>query len=255
MAEKTTKQKKIDIFELGKREKIVVLTDPDNPEMCAEVRLVRMKKSEAEKAFSASRNAYNKAKEDLKKQEENTKLFTTLAEKFDRKTKIETILTPFRVELEQNIDLVEIVDEKAKIAGMKEAGKDEDEITVELEKEAQERIDEKVAEKRASYEKFDDEKLQSILVEQLINMEAQRVSNDTFIERALCYMTYYPEKDELVFSDDPKNERYVTNALRSAVIYYQLVTAYRGFLVSLNMTPKQIREQTKRGGDFFTLHK
>jgi hypothetical protein len=246
---------KVDILQLGKREMVVKIHDPEQPDNYSELRLVRMKKSDAEKAFLASRKAYQDAKTNLAEQEKNLGIFSSLAEKADKKTLIEIILQPFRFEQEQNIDLVEIQDEKATIDELKAAGKSDEEITEELEKQAQVKIEEKIAKRREEYEKMPDAELKKLVSEQLLELEAQGISNEIFTERALCYMCYQVGEDKQVFSDNPEDDRYITKALRSTAIYHQIRAAYHDFLVSLNMTPKQIREQTKRGGDFFTLRK
>ena len=249
------KKQVIDILELGKREKVVTLVDPDNADITSNIRLVRMNKSQAEKCFKASRKTYQETKDKLLEEETKTGLFSTLVKKMDKKTILEVLLTPDRISLEQNIDLVEIPDEKEVTKELKDKGLSDEEIDEELDKIAQGRIEEKLNEKRAELEKETDEVLQTKIKDQLIEMETNRVANEKFTELALCYMCYYEDGKKLIFSDDPGNELYVTNILRSTVVYYQLVAAYRDFLTTLNMTPKEIRGQAKRGGDFFTSRK
>ena len=248
-------KKVIDILELGKREKIITVFDPENPEMCSNIRLIRMNKSQAEKCFNFSRKTYQEAKEKLLAEETKTGLFASIVKQMNKETIIDTLVVTDQLSLEQNSDLIEIPDEKEIIKDLQKEGKSDEEVDEVIEEKAKAIITEKINKKKTKLSKEPEESLLEKIKQQLMEMESNRTANEVFAERALCYMCYYEDKEKPIFSDDPNSELYITTALRSAAIYQQLLAAYRDFLTTINMTPKEIRGQARRGGDFFTSRK
>lgn len=245
-------ERAIDITQLGKREKVVKIVDPQNPEIFSYVRLVKMTKYETEQCFKYSRQVYQKVKSDLIEQENTNHTFEKFVNTLSDEEVINILLTAEEAEYLANLDLVEIPDEITVVEELKEKGLSGEEIDNELNKLRQERVKEIIDKKREELKKQDIKELRQRVKDNLIEVQATQESNDAFIAMALSYMCYYKDKNERIFSVNPDDERFITKCLRDNTVYYQLVGAYKDFLQVLYAEPKDIRKQTQRGGNFFT---
>ena len=228
--------KGIDIFELGKKEKVVRLLDPENAEKFSEFRLIKMNKKEAGECFDVSDNVRTGKRISLQKEESENKKYATVVAGFSVDDVVDMLVSVEKAEKERNIDLIEIagekeMDKKELLAAQKEyVAKWEIERTAEIKKEKE-------------------PDLRKRLVDLMIETEIVTAGNKAFFESALGCSCYFADKDERIFSPGPEDPRHISN-LRDERIYSQLMAAYRDFSQVFSATPKEVRDATKVGSDF-----
>jgi hypothetical protein len=233
----------VDIRDLGKRETVVELFDPyaaDEKEMkYTLMRLVKMSPGDSKQCFQASKEAYQKELQATQEDEKQNKTFETLVNSMSLDEVVNQLIAVRRVGIEASSDLIEIPDEEKLSEG-------------ELEAKRKEKIDEWEKQAREEIKAQPEAELRIKLKEIMMETPAIHAQNRAFAERALCYMCYYKDKDERVFSPNPDDDNYITKVIRDELIFAQLQAAYYEFTKTYRLSAKEIRKQAMRGGDFFT---
>lgn len=230
--------KGIDIFQLGKREEIVKIIDPNGGDDYSSIRLVKMNKKEAGECFAISGKARENKKETLLQEESTKKVRSAFATNLQTPDVIEMLVAYEKSEMVANIDLLSIAGEK-----------DMSEEDLKVAREVKVKEWEMKRAKEMGSEKED--VLRDRLVQRLINMEATAEGNKAFVDSALGYCCYLVDKDERIFSPDPSDQKHISN-LRDERIYGQISAAFHHFAQVYTATPKDVRKEAGRGGDFFT---
>lgn len=232
------KEKGIDIFSLGVVEKEIKLIDPNDETMFSCLRLVKMNRTRSRECLEASRKHYELTKattqEAIKSLTDPRQIWVSTLKKEDL---VEVLLSSAKSLFEMNVDLEPIAGEK--------------DMTEEQVETAQaEKVEEYAVKHKKELEGEGVETLRGKMVNQLVELESNQAGNKAFFEMAIAYSAFPIGEKEPIFSTDPKAINHISNIQEN--IYGQLQAAYTDFCSIFRASPRAIRKEAGKSGDFFT---
>ena len=228
----------INLFDLGKREKIVKLFDPNNPKDFCQIKLVKKNNADAEDCFNAYNKKYKSKKDEVLKEETEKQVYSkTYINPLSNEELIKYIVTYKLNELKPNIDLVALPNEA--------------ELSLEEKEKAYEKkLKEYEVKETEKISKLDIKELKKMALEIWLDVFAHVIAQDEFIAISLTYMCRDIKTGERTFSLDKNSPNHISR-LNDSRVYWQLMAAYQDFAKVEKMTPKEIREMTRQGSNFF----
>ena len=228
----------ISLFDLGKKEKVIKVFDPNNVEDFCQIKLVKKNNNEAKICFDAYNGDYKKKKDEITKEEKEKQIYSkTYINPLSKEELIKYITTYLVGELKPNIDLVVLPNEEKLSSEDKE-------------KAYKKKLIEYGNKEKEKLSKLDIQELKKQALKIWLDVFAQVSAQDEFVELSLTYMCRDIKTGKQIFSLN-KNSPNCISMLNDTRIYWQLVAAYDEFAKVEKMTPKEIREMTGQGSNFF----